>query len=136
MSECDTSGVKVGIGRGAVCVQVCVCVRHERYGVRGGVAGADCPWCLPLLNEVIASTLSICYRGSSSEQGVAMARCTQKGVAWERVQGSGVRVGGGQGSQPAGQHTRGGRGEKRRRESLVFFFLGPASGRRWTLTLN
>lgn len=40
------------------------------------------------LNEVIARPLSICYRGSSSDQGVAMARWTQKGVAWERVQGS------------------------------------------------
>lgn len=40
------------------------------------------------LNEVIARTLSICYRGSSSDQGVAMASWTQKGVAWERVQGS------------------------------------------------
>lgn len=40
------------------------------------------------LNEVIARPLSICYRGSSADQGVAMARWTQKGVAWERVQGS------------------------------------------------
>lgn len=87
-----------------------------------GVQGQIVHGALPLLNEVIASALSICYRGSSSEQGVAMARWTQKGVAWERVQGSGVRVGGGQGSQPAGQHTRGGRGEKRRRESLLFSF--------------
>lgn len=45
------------------------------------------------LNEVISRALSICYRGSS-DRGVAMARSTQKGVAWERVQGSGVRVSG------------------------------------------
>lgn len=61
----------------------------------GGGFRADCPWRSPLragLNEVISRPQSICYRGSSSDQGVAMARWTQKGVAWERVQGSGVRV--------------------------------------------
>lgn len=42
-------------------------------------------------NEVISRVLSICYRGSG-DHCVAMVRSTQKGVAWERVQGSGVRV--------------------------------------------
>lgn len=42
-----------------------------------------------------------------------MERCAQKGVAWECCQRSGVRVKG-QGSEPAGQHTRGDEGEKRR----------------------
>lgn len=79
---------KLGWGR-SVCLSMCV---RQGKRMEGAVAGADCPWCLPLLNEVIARTLSICYRGSSSDQGVAMARWTQKGVAWERVQGSGVRV--------------------------------------------
>ncbi|KAK2887350.1 hypothetical protein Q8A67_015578 [Cirrhinus molitorella] len=40
-----------------------------------------------LLNKVISTAPSICYRGSDG-LGVAV----QKGVAWERVQGSGVRV--------------------------------------------
>lgn len=69
-----------------------MCVRE---GKQGGGFRADCPWCSPLraaLNEVISRPLSICYRGSSSDQGVAMARWTQKGVPWERVQGSGVKV--------------------------------------------
>lgn len=70
-----------------------MCLRHGREGRKG--ERADCPWYSPLragLNEVISRPLSICYRGSSGDQGVAMARWTQKGVAWERVQGSGVRV--------------------------------------------
>ena len=72
---------------------MCVSQGGGREG--GGGIRADCPWCSPLragLNEVISRPQSICYRGSSSDQGVAMARWTQKGVAWERVQGSGVRV--------------------------------------------
>lgn len=106
---------KLGLGGRSVC-------EPGEGGGPGGFGGADCPWCEPLLNEVIASALSICYRGSGGEQGVAMARWTQKGVAWEQVQGSGVRVGGGQGSQPAGQHTRGGRVRKREGK-FVFSFL-------------
>lgn len=77
-----------------MCVSKYVCVCETGKERRGGFR-ADCPWCSTLragLNEVISRPLSICYRGSSSDQGVAMARWTQKGVAWERVQGSGVRV--------------------------------------------
>lgn len=91
MLECGTGGVKVGM-EGAQCVSKYVC---ETGKGMGGGPRADCPWRSPVragLNEVIARPLSICYRGSSSDQGVAMARWTQKGVAWERVQGSGVRV--------------------------------------------
>ena len=74
------------------------------------------------LNEVISRPLSICYRGSSSDQGVAMARWTQKGVAWERVQGSGVRVRGSGVTTSWTAHKRR-PGEKRRREGLVFFLF-------------
>lgn len=42
-------------------------------------------------HKVISTTLSICYRDSNGLR-VAIARSVQKGVAWERVQGSGVRV--------------------------------------------
>lgn len=79
---------ELGLGAPCVCPSMCV----KRGG--GGGVRADCPWCTLRagLNEVISRPLSICYRGSSSDQGVAMARWTQKGVAWERVQGSGVRV--------------------------------------------
>lgn len=51
------------------------------------------------------------FRGS--DQWFRMERFAQKGVAWECCQRSGVRVKG-QGSEPAGQHTRGDEGEKRR----------------------
>ena len=129
-------------------VYVCVWVR----GRQEGGFGADCPRRSPLrvgLNEVISRPQSICYRGSSSDQGVAMARWTQKGVAWERVQGSGVRV---RGSKVTASWTA----HKRRRgwekKEGRFGFLSPfspfllqvsarggrrpTSGHHWTLTLN
>lgn len=96
-------------------------------GEGGGGTGADCPWCLPLLNEVIARALSICYRGSSSDQGVAMARWTQKGVAWERVQGSGVRVRGVKGHSQLDSTQEEARVRKEGGK-VWFFFLRPPSG--------
>ncbi|KAJ8335273.1 hypothetical protein SKAU_G00409120 [Synaphobranchus kaupii] len=60
-----------------------------------GIGGVD--W----FNKVISRALSICYpwqRCSGDHRHVAMARTlSQKGVAWERVQGSGVRVAGSRG---------------------------------------
>lgn len=86
--ECGAGGVIVGFG--VPCVRLCV---YKYVFKTGGGVQADCSWVFsPLLNEVISRPLSICYRGSSGDQGVAMVRWTQKGVAWERVQGSGVRV--------------------------------------------
>lgn len=102
-----------------------VCMRAGEG--RRGELRADCPRCSPLragLNEVISRPLSICYRGSSSGQGVAMARWTQKGVAWERVQRSGVRFRGSRVTASWTEHKRR-PGEKRRREGLVFFLLFP-----------
>lgn len=82
--ECSSRGVGAG---SSVCPSMCVkqgsCVCVGRGQI---VFGAEL--LQAGLNEVIARTLSICYRGSSSDQGVAMASWTQKGVAWERVQGS------------------------------------------------
>lgn len=118
-----------------MCPSMCVRWGKGMEGRRGGVAEADCPWCLPLLNEVIARTLSICYRGSSSDQGVAMARWTQKGVAWERVQGSGVRVRGVKGHSQLDSTQEEARVRKEGGK-VWFFFLGPPSGHQWTLTLN
>lgn len=84
--ECSTRGV--GIGR-SVCLSMCV---KRRKGSCvcvwvGGQIVFGAELLRAGLNEVIARPLSICYRGSSSDQGVAMASWTQKGVAWEQVQG-------------------------------------------------
>lgn len=107
-------------GGASVCLSMCV---RQGKGMEGAVAGADCPWCLPLLNEVIARTLSICYRGSSSDQGVAMARWTQKGVAWERVQGSGVRVRGSRVTASWTAHKRRPGWEKKEGKFSFSFFI-------------
>ena len=92
------------------------------------------------LNEVISRTLSICYRGSG-DRCVAMARTTQKGVAWERVQGSGVRVRRSQVTASWTAHKRSPRCEKKeeRKEGrrrcggvLLFFFFYVGRLFNWT----
>lgn len=126
VSECDTSGVKVGIGEGgAVCVQVCVWDGGKGWGVTGGGGGGVC--CRGRLSMVLTPP-----EWSYCQDPVHLLpwqqqwpRCCHGKVDTKRRgvgTGPGVRSEGrgGQGSQPAGQHTRGGQGEKRRRESLVF----------------
>lgn len=84
--QCSTSGVGI---RRSVCPSICV-KRRKGSCVRAWVGGQIVFGAELLrvgLNEVIARPLSICYRGSSNDQGVAMASWTQKGVAWEQVQG-------------------------------------------------
>lgn len=83
--ECSSRGV--GTGR-SVCPSMCVKQGSCVCVWVGGQIVFSAELLQAGLNEVIARTLSICYRGSSSDQGVAMASWTQKGVAWERVQGS------------------------------------------------
>lgn len=109
-----------------VCVQVCVWDWREGGGGKGRLSMVLSPW----LNEVISRPLSICYRGSRGDQGVAMARWTQKGVAWEQVQGSGVRVRGSRVTASWTAHKRRPGWEKKEGKfdflSLFFFlsFLG------------
>ncbi len=147
--ECGTGGVRVGMGALCVCPSMCMCVRQGRRGGGGlgqivhGAQPSGRGWMklfpgpCPSVTVAAAVTKVLPWQGGHKK---AWRGNGSRGQEW----GSG-----GQGSQPAGQHTRGGQGEKRRREGLVFFLffalsspgfcLGgrrPKSGHHWTLTLN
>lgn len=103
----------------SVCPNMCVRQgKGKGWGGRGQIVhGAHPSWMkllpgpCPSVTVAAAVTKVLPWRGGHKK---AWRGNGSRGQEW----GSG-----GQGSQPAGQHTRGGQGEKRRREGLVFFLL-------------
>lgn len=135
---------------GAVCVQVCVwdrengdvCARKGKGRLSMMLSSTGYAWMkllpgpCPSVTVAAAVTKMLPWQGGHKK-------------VWRGNRSRGQEWGsGGQGSQPAGQHTRGGQGEKRRREDLLFFFFALSSlgfcmggrrlmsGQHWPLTLN